>query len=104
MNFGKIRTIGPTELHLEEIVPDNLGGYMTRQVVLAPGVRYEEPRKAIKRKYHAPILSTRLQTEFIEDAAHPQLSQRLPLRTRVQIRSERSPGLKWWRHPPMRAI
>jgi ankyrin repeat protein len=68
INFGKIRAIGPAEVHLEEIVPDNLGGYMTRDVVLAPGVRYEEPRKAIKRKYDAPTRSTRVQSEFIEAA------------------------------------
>jgi ankyrin repeat protein/Tfp pilus assembly protein PilP len=75
MHWGRITKITPTEIQLEEIVPDNLGGYMTRNVVIVPGVRYEEPRKAIKRKYDAPIQDTGAQRAFIGAASLGDLRQ-----------------------------
>ena len=67
-NEGKITKISLTEVDLEEIVPDNLGGYMIRNTVLVPGVRYEEPRKALVRKYGAPVKATEVQSQFIDAA------------------------------------
>jgi ankyrin repeat protein len=67
-NLGKITSITPGEVDLEEIVPNALGGYDKKETVIVPGMRYEDPRKARLRKYAAPINTSAVQAEFIDAA------------------------------------
>lgn len=68
-NDGKITKITATEIQLEEIVPDGLGGYVKKNTVLVPGQRYMDARRALLRKYAAPVSGAQVQEQFIEAAA-----------------------------------
>jgi len=64
-NYGRITRIAAGEVHLVELVPDNLGGWLEKEVVLRTGVRYEEQGILLRKKLAAPIVATRLQREFV---------------------------------------
>jgi ankyrin repeat protein/Tfp pilus assembly protein PilP len=68
-NDGKITRITDTEIQLEEIVPDGLGGYVEKNTVLVPGQRYADARRALLRRYAAPVSGAQVQEQFVDAAA-----------------------------------
>jgi ankyrin repeat protein/Tfp pilus assembly protein PilP len=75
-NYGKIVNIddsGNTEV--SEIVPDNLGGYFERNIILKSGIKYLEPRTILLNNHLAPTNNTPIQNEFIQAAKRGDLDR-----------------------------
>lgn len=65
---GRVLAINAEGLRILEIVPDNLGGWRENEISLRNGIRYEEPRVALVRKYAPPINTMPIQSQFVDAA------------------------------------
>jgi Tfp pilus assembly protein PilP len=66
--LGRVVEIKPDRLVVDEVVSDNLGGYMERMAELKLDTWYELPRAVIKRKYQAHLNSSPVHAMFVKAA------------------------------------